>query len=134
MPYNKIVTTVLGYIKDFCGAEPEFLWARSAGNAAIRHPDTKKWFAALLLNTPRRVLNLPGEGSVDILDLKCDPMMIGSLVDGKKILPGYHMNKEHWITVLLDGSVPPAEIFPLIDLSFQLTAEKKSGSKKRSTP
>ena len=55
-----------------------------------------------MLRTPKRVLHLPGEGSVDILGLKCDPMIIGSLVDGKRFLPlaiqvhhavcdGYHM-------------------------------------------
>ena len=130
--YPETVSAVLNYIREFYGAEPEFLWKDSNTSAAIRHPDTKKWFAALLLQTPNRVLHLPGEGSVDILNLKCDPMIIGSLTDGKRYLSGYHMNKEHWISILLDGSVPPEEIFPWIDLSFQLT--KKPDRKKRTSP
>lgn len=59
--------------------------------------------------------------AAQIFDLKCAPLMIGSLLDGERFFPGYHMNKEHWITVLPDGSVPAAEIFPLIDLNYVLT-------------
>jgi len=123
---NRTATdAVLAYIKEQYDSEPEYLWARSPNNAAIRHRDSKKWFAALLLELPRKTLGLPGEGRVDILNVKCDPLMKGSLLDGRRFLPGYHMNKEHWITVLLDGSVPAGEIFPLIDMSFQLTEKKK---------
>ena len=43
------------------------------------------------------------------------------------ILPAYHMNKAHWITVRLDGSVPDGEIEDLLLLSRELTARKKRG-------
>lgn len=128
--YSETVEAVLRYIKEYYGAGPEFLWKTSDTAAAIHHPGTKKWFAALMLQTPDRVLNLPGEGRTDILNLKCDPMIIGSLVDGKRYLPGYHMNKEHWISVVLDGSLPPEEIFPWIDLSFRLTEPKRTVNRK----
>ena len=65
-------------------------------------------------------MGLPGDAMTEILDLKCGPAMIGSLLDGQRYLPAYHMNKEHWITVLLDGSIPEEELFPLIELSYQL--------------
>lgn len=41
----------------------------------------------------------------------------------------YHMNKNKWITIRLDGSVPDDEIKNLIDLSYQLTADKKENRK-----
>ncbi len=47
--------------------------------------------------------------------------MIGSLRLSKGFLPAYHMNKEHWITILLDGSVEREKIKQLIDLSYELT-------------
>ncbi|MBQ9994207.1 MAG: MmcQ/YjbR family DNA-binding protein, partial [Clostridia bacterium] len=45
----------------------------------------------------------------------------GSLIDGEHIFPGYHMNKEHWISVLMDGSVPTEQICWLVDMSYQMT-------------
>ncbi|MBQ8143575.1 MAG: MmcQ/YjbR family DNA-binding protein [Butyricicoccus sp.] len=125
MQYQEITGQIVEHIREWYGVGPEFLWAKNPNNAAIRHPNNKKWFAALLLSLPRKLLGLAGEGTVDVIDLKCDPLMIGSVIDGARILPGYHMNKEHWITVLLDGSVPPEEIFPLIALSFDLIDQKK---------
>ena len=125
MEYSQMVSQVLDYIKGEYDCEPEFLWARTPNNAAFRHQGNKKWFAALLLDTPREKLGLSGGGGVDILDLKCDPRMIGSLVDGKGYLPGYHMNKEHWLTVLLDGTVPLGDICGLIDMSYGLTCIKR---------
>lgn len=115
---------VLRYLQDVYRVAPEFLWAKFPNNAALRHPDTRKWFGALI-NLPRQTLHLPGQGRVDILDLKCDPLLIGSLLDGRRYLPAYHMNKEHWMTLLLDGSIPEQEIFPLIDLSYQITAGRR---------
>lgn len=124
MRYSETTTEVLEYIKTKYDAKPEFLWAKTPGNAAFRHCGNKKWFGALLLDMPRKTLGLPGEGRVDILNLKCEPRMIGSILDGTRFLPGYHMNKEHWITLLLDGSIPLQEIFPLIDLSYALIEKK----------
>ena len=121
---------VLAYIKDQYGIEPEFLWAKFPGNAAFRHKDNRKWFAAMLWNTPKKKLGLVDEGAVDVLDLKCDPILQGSLIDGRRYLPGYHMNKEHWIILVLDGSIPMEDICPLIDMSFMATAKrnKKQGA------
>ena len=45
---------------------------------------------------------------------------IAERVDGKKFLPGYHMNKQHWFTVPLDGTVPSEELFRLLDESRTL--------------
>lgn len=137
MTYESSETkSVVEYIRDSYDVEPEFLWAKSE-NAAFRHKADKKWFGALLLRTPRKRLGLDQEGRVDILDVKCDPIMIPSLIDGQGILPGYHMNKEHWMTVLLDGTVPMEKIIWLIDASYNLTLKKvkkstdeKDGGKK----
>ena len=55
-----------------------------------------------------------------ILDLKCDPRLIGTLRESPGFLPAYHMNKANWITVLLDGSVSMEDLMPLLDLSYDL--------------
>ena len=124
MEYAPVTAQVVQYIQERYGACPEFLWAKSPGNAVFRQKANQKWFAALLMQTPRKRLGLEGADSVDILDLKCDPLLIGSLLDGKRCLPGYHMNKEHWITLLLDGSIPLEEVCGLIDMSYGLSCGK----------
>lgn len=118
---HPVTAGVAAYIRETYGIEPEFLWAKTPNNAVFRHPDNRKWFAVLLTEIPGRRLGLKEDGPLDILDLKCDPKLIGSLLEGGHCLPGYHMNKEHWITVLLDGSVPLPEVFPLIGMSFDIT-------------
>ena len=50
--------------------------------------------------------------------------MIGSLIQEDGILPAYHMNKEHWITILLDGTVTIQKICDLIALSYDLTRKR----------
>lgn len=55
------------------------------------------------------------------INLKCDPPLGRDLREQyEAIKPGYHMNKEHWITVVLDGSLKPEMIRGLIDHSYEL--------------
>lgn len=121
---NAFTEIILNYIEKQYGVTPDYLWERTHENAALRHIGTKKWFGVIIKELPRRRLGFNDDEHVDILDLKCDPLMIGSLIDGRSFLPGYHMNKEHWFTIILDGTVPAEKIFPLIDMSFELTKPK----------
>ena len=61
---------------------------------------------------------------VEILDLRANPDEVDSIVDNKKYFPGYHMNKKHWITIILDGSVPEKELYKKIDISYSLAVKK----------
>lgn len=55
------------------------------------------------------------------VNLKCDPSFAIELREKyNSVSPGYHMNKKHWNTVLLDGSVPDMEVFSWIDHSYSL--------------
>lgn len=115
---------VLQYILDTYGVEPEYPWMTSPENAIFRNARTGKWFAVLLGDLPHRCLGLPGEGRGDVLNLKCDPVMTFTLNDQKNIFKAYHMNKEHWISVLLDGNLPMDKLIFLIDLSYRLIDQK----------
>jgi predicted DNA-binding protein (MmcQ/YjbR family) len=62
--------------------------------------------------------NLDGDLSIN---LKCDPDYAIELREKyPSVTPGYHMNKKHWNTVILDGSVPDKEVFAWIDQSYDL--------------
>ena len=55
------------------------------------------------------------------VNLKCDPELAIELRERyDSVLPGYHMNKTHWNTVIIDNTIPPKEIFKMIDDSYNL--------------
>ena len=112
------------HIQDTYGTEAEYLWADSPGNAVFRHPARKKWFAAMMHVLPEK-LGFRGEEPLNVMDIKCGTIMIGSLLMEKGFLPAYHMNKNHWISILLNDSVPDAQIFPLLELSYDSVAPKR---------
>ncbi len=121
---------IFAYIKKKYKANPEYPWGEDDG-AVLRHEDNRKWFA-LVMNIGRDKLGLTGEERVDVVNLKIDDMAFKDvLMQDKGIFPAYHMNKEHWITVLLDGTVEEGQIRNLIDLSFTATASKKKKTKIR---
>lgn len=110
--------------------KPEYPWAKSPGYAVLRHTDNRKWYG-VIMEVPRKRLgidtdnaDLPTSPDVDILNVKCDPVLSGSLRMQPGILPAYHMNKENWISILLDGTVDVEQIFTFLDMSFELTARK----------
>ena len=77
-------------------------------------------------------VGVPDTEYVDVINLKVDDMFFRDLIiqeDG--IMPAYHMNKMHWISVLLDGTVPEERVFDLIDMSFLATASAKKKEKIR---
>ena len=65
-------------------------------------------------------------GDVWCFNVRCDPVMGQFLRDGAGILPAYHMNRRHWLSVLLDGTVPDKKVKALLDTSFMLTASKET--------
>ncbi len=115
---SKQAQSVIKYVKEKYAGNLEFLWEKS-NNAIIRHHDTKKWYLALL-TIPREKLGLKSNDLVEIIDLKMPPEEIVKLVDNKKIFPGYHMNKKHWITICLDNTIKDEELFKYIDISYNL--------------
>ena len=65
------------------------------------------------------------------INLKCDPEKSVELRERyASIIPGYHMNKKHWITVLIDGALPDKFIMGLVDDSYQLVVQSLSKSQK----
>ena len=106
----------------------EWPWPETPNHTTFKHKDNKKWFA-LIMEVQYSKLNMEKDGIADVINLKNIPELIGGLRKREGILPAYHMNKEHWISVLLDGTVKLDEICELIDISFELTRKKAKGNK-----
>lgn len=109
---------VINYVREKYGDELEFLW-KDFKNAVWRRKDNKKWYAAVL-TVAKRKLGFDCDGFVAVIDLRTDPEVLPSLLDGKRYFPAYHMNKKHWFTMRLDGSVPAEEICCWLDKSYAL--------------
>lgn len=88
----------------------------------LRHKNGK-WYA-VLMQVEKSRLGLEGDTKVDIIDVKCDPDMVGLLTQTYGFLPGYHMNKKYWSTMLLDGTVSEAKILDFLDMSYDLIDHK----------
>lgn len=68
------------------------------------------------------------------MNLKCDPEEAVMLRDiFSSVIPGYHMNKRLWNTVILDGSIPQGEIERMMDNSFMLVVSKMTKKDQQST-
>lgn len=114
---------ILAYAKRTYKTIPDAPFPTAPTYLVLRHADTRKWYA-LFMDVPKNRIGLVGDEHVDILNIKCDPMLSGSLRMNKGFFPGYHMNRENWLTVLLDGTVDAENIYPLLDMSYDLTLKK----------
>ena len=105
-------------IKQYLLEKPEALEDYPFGPDAIVFKVQKKMFALFMVRQGQSALNL-----------KCDPEEAVQLRDiFSAVTAGYHMNKRHWNTVILDGSLPMGEIERMIDNSYSLVVKglKKS--------
>ncbi len=129
MQRGSLRNAVFELAREHYGTEAEYLWARTPNFGVLRHPNGK-WYA-VVMDIPRSRLGLPGDGLIDVMNVQVDPVMSGSLRAATGIFPGYHMNKEKWITVLLDGTVDMAQIAILLDISYDIAGAK---NRKRGKP
>lgn len=87
----------------------------------FRHKDSGKWFG-LVMTVEKRKLGIDADGSIDIIDVKADPEIISILKESPGYLSAYHMNKNHWITLFLDGTIKEKQIINLLKDSYILTS------------
>lgn len=120
---------VIDYVRVTYGDELEFLWEKVSDNAVFRRKDTQSWYAAMLIVAQSKLGGILDE-KVEIINLRMLPEQVQKAVNEKLYLPAYHMNKKHWVTIVLDGSTATEEIYCLIDDSYKL-ANKKSGRSRR---
>ena len=119
---EKIVKTeeIFEYVQKQYGTVPEYLWSKSPDSVVLRHKNGK-WYA-VFMTVEKSKLGLEGNDLVAIMDVKCDPETTSMIIQTYGFLPGYHMNKQHWITILLDGSVSEAKTLDFLDMSYDLIA------------
>lgn len=115
---------ILKYAKEELNTIADYPWSKNPNNAVLRHSDNKKWFG-LVMSIPKNKLGINSDEIIDAINVKCDPIMIGSLLTSEGFYSAYHMNKRNWITIALDGSVPDEDIINLLYMSFKSTEWKR---------
>ena len=109
-------------------ALPDYPFDEDFETAVFRHTDNRKWFA-LVMRISRRKLSIDSDDMVDVVNLKLPSEMFGSFGEADGVYPAYHMNKLHWISVILSDA-PDNVVKFLLNASFEATRSKK---KKRQT-
>ena len=111
------------YIFEEYGVVEDYPWENDNSSAVFRHSDNKKWFA-IMLKVSSEKLGINSGKVIDIVNVKCDNILIGSLIKESGFFPAYHMNKSCWITAALDGTADTEKVKWIVDMSFEATKNK----------
>ena len=115
------------YILQNYAAVSDFPWLSDPSYEVFRHESSRKWFG-LVMEVPRNKLGLSGSEPMTIMNLKCEPLLIDALRTETGFYPAYHMNKIHWISVLLPDA-PEDMVQFLVNVSFESTKTTKKKTK-----
>ena len=118
----------LEYCLNTYGTSPDYPFDDDLETAVLRHAENRKWYA-LVMKVPRRRFGFESDAVIDVVNLKLPTEMFGSFGATDGVYPAYHMNKLHWISVLLPDA-PDALVQFLVNVSFEATKAKgKTGAK-----
>ncbi|SUP41777.1 MmcQ/YjbR family DNA-binding protein [Veillonella criceti] len=110
---------LLTYVYEQYQTIPEEPWDKFASYCTLKTNHTKKWYG-LFMNIPYKYLVKDRDGYIDVLNVKVLPETVADLVDYVHIFPAYHMNKKHWITIVLDQTVNIELVKTLLQNSYHL--------------
>ena len=121
----------LEYCLDTYSTSPDCPFDEDFETAVLRHRDNRKWYA-LVMRVSRRKFGFDSDDVIDVVNLKLPTEMFGSFGADDGVYPAYHMNKLHWISVLLPDA-PDDVVQFLVNVSFKATKTFKKKSKSRWT-
>ena len=109
------------------GTSPDYPFDEDFETAVLRHRDNRKWYA-IVMRVSRRKFGFDSDEVIDVVNLKLPTEMFGSFGAADGVYPAYHMNKLHWISVLLPDASDEVIQF-LMDVSFEATKGKQKSRK-----
>ena len=117
----------LSYCSSTYGTSPDYPFDEDFETAVLRHSDNRKWYA-LVMRVSRRKFGFDSDEVIDVVNLKLPVEMFGSFGAADGVYPAYHMNKLHWISVLLPDASEDVVQF-LVNVSFEATKTTKKKTK-----
>lgn len=110
---------LMEYCERKFGTEPEAPWEDSPDAYTFKTAKRNKWYA-LFMTIPYKSLGLVAKGALDVVNIKLPPEKVLDLIDRVHFYPAYHMNKKHWITIVLDKEVDEPLVQQLLEESYGL--------------
>ena len=104
------------------GTSPDYPFDDWMDSAVFRHTDNRKWYA-IVMKVSRSKFGFDSDEVVDVVNLKLPTEMFGSFGAPDGVYPAYHMNKLHWVSVLLQDA-PDDVVRFLANVSFETTKQK----------
>lgn len=115
---------LMEYCERKFGTEPKAPWEDSPDAYTFKTAKRNKWYA-LFMTIPYKSLGLVAKGALDVVNIKLPPEKVLDLIDRVHFYPAYHMNKKHWITIVLDKEVDEPLVQQLLDESYGLVEKLK---------
>ena len=115
--------TFLDYCLETYGTEADYPFDGDFETAVLRHGGSRKWYA-LVMRISRRKLGIDSDAMADVVNLKLPSELFGSFDAADGVYPAYHMNKVHWISVVLDDADPDL-VTLLVNARYEATKEKQ---------
>ena len=114
---------LIKYVQQEYTCDIAYPWKKYPDYVVIRRRDNQKWFAGIFTITGYKV-GLDTNEPIDVVNLKCESDLIPTLIRESGIYPAYHMNKQHWISVDIEGYEDIEKLKMLVDMSYQLVGHK----------
>ena len=118
----------LSYCLNTYGTSPDYPFDEDFETAVLRHADNRKWYA-IVMRVSRSKFGFDSDEVIDVVNLKLPTEMFGSFGAADGVYPAYHMNKLHWISVLLPDA-PDDVVQFLTNVSFEATRAKPKRAKR----
>lgn len=113
----------LDYCLDTYGTSADYPFDEDFETAVFRHTGNHKWYA-IMMRVSRRKFGFDSDEVIDVVNLKLPLEMFGSFGAADGVYPAYHMNKVHWISVLLPDAAQDLVEF-LASASYEATWDRK---------
>ena len=112
----------LEYCLNTYNTTPDYPFNDGLETAVLRHKDNRKWYA-FLMKLSRRKFGLESDEVIDVVNLKVPIELSCSFGVEDGVYPAYHMNKLHWVSVLLSNA-PEDVVRFLVSVSFEFTEKR----------
>ena len=113
----------LSYCLSTYGTSLDYPFEEDFVTAVLRHADNRKWYA-IVMRVSRRKFGFDSDEIINVVNLKLPTEMFGSFGTADGVYPAYHMNKLHWISVLLPDA-PDDIVQFLVNVSYEATKDKR---------
>ena len=114
---------LIKYLQQEYICDIDYPWEKYPDYVVIRRRDNQKWFAGIFTIKDYQ-LGLDTNETIDVVNLKCEPDLIPTLIRESRIYPAYHMNKQHWISVDIERYEDIEKLKILVDMSYRLVGHK----------